>query len=111
MDQVCGAEDHIVSDELRKIVEDLSDPLRPDDRTAWEVRPLRDDDDFSHYPEYLDGDIPRYWWVSVEERSMVADLEMPSASRVLFMADMAQDEVIEETREARPCVRFTARTC
>jgi hypothetical protein len=36
---------------------------------------------------------------------MVADLEMPSASRVFFMADMAdmaQDEVMEEIREARP---------
>jgi hypothetical protein len=33
---------------------------------------------------------------------MVADLEMPSASRVFFMADMAQDEVIKELREAGP---------
>lgn len=102
MDPVDGAEDHIVSDELRRIVEDLTDPLHPDDSTAWEVRPLRDDDYFEHYPEYLEGDVPRYWWVTVEGRSMVADLEMPSASRVFFMADMAQDEVIEETREARP---------
>jgi len=102
VDPVSGAEDRTVYDELRRIVEDLVDPLRPDDEATWEVRPLRDDDYFEHYPEYLDGYTPRYWWVTVEGRSMVADLTMPSASRILFMADMAQDELAEERREARP---------
>jgi hypothetical protein len=100
--QAQGTEDRTVHDELFRIVEDLTDPLRADDGATWEVRPLRDDDYFEHYPEYLGGDVPRYWWVTVEGRSMVADLTSPSASRIYFMADMAQDELAEERREARP---------
>ena len=97
-----GAEDRTVHDEVLRIVEDLTDPLRPEDIATWEVRPLRDDDYFEHYPEYLEGDVPRYWWVTVEGRSMVADLMSSPAIRIYFMAGMAQDELAEERREARP---------
>ena len=89
-------------DEVMRILDDLTDPLRSDDWATWEVRPLQDDDDFSHRPEFSEGDVPRYWWVAVEGRSMVADLNHSSASRVYFMADMAQDELAEERMEARP---------
>jgi hypothetical protein len=44
----------------------------------------------------------RAWWVSVEGRSEVADLTMPSATRTYFLADMAQSKIIEESTEARP---------
>jgi hypothetical protein len=91
-----------VTEEVLLIVGDLSDPSDPKGAISWVVRPLRDDDPFEHYPEYLDGEIPRYWWVTVGGRGMVADLTMPSHARVYFMGDMAQEEVTEELREARP---------
>jgi hypothetical protein len=100
--KVHGSQDHTVHDELLLILGDLTDPFRADDRATYEVRPLRDDDHFPHRPEILEGEVPRYWWVSVEGRSLVADLTSPPASRIYFMAEMAQDTLAEERREALP---------
>jgi hypothetical protein len=102
VNQAPGAEDRTVHDELFRIIEDLTDTLRADDRATWEVRPLRDNDDYEHYPEYLEGEVPRYWSVTVEGRSMVADLTSSPATRIYFMAEIAQDELAEERREVRP---------
>jgi hypothetical protein len=96
------SDERTVSIEVGRIVDDLSDPSDALDPVSWLVRPLRRDDPFPYYPEYLDGEVPRFWFVTIGDRGCVADLTDSAASRIYFMADMAQDHIIEEKRQARP---------
>jgi hypothetical protein len=99
--EAAGYDAQTVPNEVRRIVADLTDPPDPDG-VPWGVWPLRDDDDSLYRPEYLDGGVPRFWWVSVQGRGQAVDLTAPSAIRIYFLADMAQDKIIEESTQARP---------
>jgi hypothetical protein len=95
-----------IDEKVNLIMSDLS-PRGPSHFIIrWDTRPLRPDDVFWQSPEDLDDGSPRFWVVSVtvdgHANVHVTDAQSPVWIRDYYMADWAQDEVSEDTREPLP---------